>query len=380
MEIYLDNAATTKPFGVLADSLKEYTDGGWYNPSSLYSPAAKAHTALNEARRELLDALNAKNGELVFTSGGTESNHMAVYCRNLRKKHLIFSAIEHPSIYETAKTLEQMGFETDIIQPDADYTVQVKDVASAVREDTALVSIMHVNNETGAVNDIAAISNAVKNVNPETLFHSDGVQAFCKLPFRLGDTAVDLYSISAHKLHALKGTGALYAKTKRLLKPVFVGGGQESGFRSGTENTFGIFAFQKACMEYMKNFKNYHDTMLNLRGLLKKGLENMEDVLINSAPDEKSAPHILNASVLGVRAEVLLHALEKEGIYIGTGSACSSKKLTGSRVLKAMGFDNARLESAVRISLSPLNTEEEIYITLEAIETKAKELRKYKRR
>lgn len=380
MEIYLDNAATTKPLTDLSETFKEYIDGGWYNPSSLYRPAAKAHAAMNEARREFLHALNSKNGELVFTSGGTESNHMAVYCRSLRKKHLIFSGIEHPSVYEMAKVLVQTGFEVDFVQPDADYTIHAKDVAAAVREDTAFVSVMHVNNETGAVNDIAAIAAALKRQNSETLFHSDGVQAFCKVPLRLGDTEVDMYSMSAHKLQALKGTGALYAKARRLLKPVFTGGGQESGFRSGTENTFGIFAFQKACMDYTQNLKNYNDTMLNLRRLLKKGLENMEDVLINSAPDEKSAPHILNASVLGVRAEVLLHALEEECIYIGTGSACSSHKTSGSRVLTAMGYDNARLESAVRISLSPVNTEEEILVALEAIKTKAKELRKFKRR
>ena len=380
MGIYLDNAATTKPLDALMEIIKLYMDEGWYNPSALYMPAASAHASLNEARQTLRAALKVQTGEVVFTSGGTEANHMAIMSRSRHKKHLITSQIEHPSVIKTMKALAQEGFDVDFIVPGKNHIIDPKDVAAAMRADTALVSIMHVNNETGAVNDIASVASAVKKANPETIFHSDGVQAFMKVPFQISNTSIDLYSVSAHKLHALKGTGALYAANKKFLKPVFSGGGQEAGLRPGTENTLGIAAFHKACGEFILHFEEYASSMRALRQRLKAGIAGMEDAVINAAPEEFCAPHILNASFLGVRSEVLLHALEEVGVYIGTGSACSSKKHTGSPVLKAMGFSAERLEGAVRLSVSPMNTQEEIDIALEKIKEKAAQLRKYKRR
>jgi cysteine desulfurase len=380
MQIYLDNAATTKPFDDVAAVVKIYMDNGWHNPSALYKPAAEAHARLAEDRRVILEALHAQSGEVVFTSGGTEANLLAINARSRHKKHIITTKMEHPSVIAAIKALESKGYEADYITPGADYTIDPEDVAAAVREDTSLVSVMHVNNETGAANDIAAIAAAVKKKNPRVIFHSDGVQAFMKLSFVPGNTAVDLYSVSAHKLHALKGAGALYATDKKLIKPLFLGGGQESGYRSGTENTLGIAAFAIAVDAFMRHSEEYTGQMKALRSRLKAGLQCMEDTLINSAPDEKSAPHIINVSFLGVRAEVLLHALEAEGIYIGIGSACSSKKNTGSPILKAMGFQQERLTGAVRLSVSPMNTEKEIDIALQMLKEKTAELRKYQRR
>jgi len=380
MEIYLDNAATTKPLQELKEFATAYMESGWYNPSSLYKPAAKVHADINEARKALLNALRAEKGELLFTSGGTEANNMAIASFAGRKRHFVTTETEHPSLYEYFKSLSREGHEVDFIKPKSDFTVDASDVAAAVRPDTALVSIMHVNNETGAINDIAAIAAAVKKTNPETVFHSDGVQAFMKIPFRMANSLVDLYTVSAHKIHAFKGTGALYAVKKSLLKPLFLGGAQEGNLRAGTENTWGITAFGFACEKLQPLFEGHTAHMCSLRKRLVEGLSRMGDVVLNAAPAPKSAPHILNASFLGVRAEVLLHALEEEGLYIGTGSACSSRKNTASRVLAAMGFARERLEGAVRLSLSPFTTAEEVDKVLEVLYSKSAALRKFKRR
>jgi len=380
MEIYLDNAATTRPLSELEALVHEYMRGGWYNPSSLYRPAALVHTAVNSARKSVLEALRAPKGELLFTSGGTEANNTVLAGFTKRKRHFVTSGIEHPSIYEAMKSLMREGHAVDFIRPKADLTIAASDVAAAVREDTALVSVMHVNNETGAVNDIAGIAAVVKKANPSAAFHSDGVQAFLKVPFSLEGSGVDLYTVSAHKIHAFKGAGALYAANRALLKPLFLGGGQEGGYRAGTENTLGLLAFRAACTHFTEHFESYTVKMRILRDRLLSGLEGLGGVLVNAAPQEKSAPHILNVSFTGIRAEVLLHALEEEGIYIGTGSACSSKKGMGSRVLKAMGYDKERIEGAVRLSVSPFNTEEEIDTALEAIKAKYGILKGFKRR
>lgn len=380
MEIYLDNAATTKPLPELAGLAADYIQNGWHNPSSLYRPAASVHAALNDARKVLLNALRAEKGEILFTSGGTEANNTAAAAFSRRKRHFVTSELEHPSVYEYFKNLAREGHAVDFVKPGDGYTLKPSDVAAAVRGDTALVSIMHVNNETGAVNDVKSIAAAVKAANPETAFHADGVQAFYKVPFAIADTAVDFYTVSAHKIHAFKGTGALYAAGRALLKPLLYGGGQEGEKRAGTENTLGILAFREACLHFAAHFESYAENMRMLRKKLMAGLSGMEGVCLNTASEEQSAPHIINASFLGVRAEVLLHALEEEGVYIGTGSACSSRKNTGSRVLKAAGMDRERLEGAVRLSLSPFTTEEEVSKALEILKSKYAILRKFKRR
>jgi cysteine desulfurase len=380
MDIYLDNAATTKPLPELEALVAEYMRGGWYNPSSLYRPAALVHTALSESRKTLMEALHAAKGELLFTSGGTEANNTVVAGFAKRKRHFVTTEIEHPSVYEAMKSLMREGHEVDFIRPGANLTVDPAEVAAAVRADTALVSVMHVNNETGAVNDIAGIAAAVKKANSAAVFHSDGVQAFLKVPLVLEGSGVDFYTISAHKIHAFKGTGALYAANRALVKPLLLGGSQEGGFRAGTENTLGLMAFRAACILGTERFESHRAKMRALRDRLIAGLRSMDGVMVNAAPPEKSAPHIVNASFLGVRAETLLHALEEEGIYIGTGSACSSRKGTGSRVLKALGYEKERIEGAVRLSLSPLNTEEEIDTALVTMKSKYDVLKRFKRR
>ncbi len=380
MEIYLDNAATTKPFEIIAELLKEYIESGWHNPSSAYKPAAEALSCINKARKFLLESLGVVKGGVIFTSGGTEANITAVKSGAKRKKHIITTQTEHPSVYQAVKALSEEGYRADFIKPGSDYLINPGDVASAICEDTAFVSVMHVNNETGAINDIEEIARQVKKINENIIFHSDGVQAFMKIPYRINENLIDMYSISAHKINALKGTGALYAADKKLIKPLILGGGQEGGLRAGTENTLGIFAFMEACRIYSDNFSGYIEKMKSIRERMKNGLCGMKDVAINSAADEKSAPHILNASFMGVRGETLVHSLSEAGILIGTVSACSSKKSGQSRVLKAMGFDKERLEGAVRISFSPLNTEKQADIALEEIKKRADYLRRYKRR
>ncbi|MEZ4357176.1 MAG: aminotransferase class V-fold PLP-dependent enzyme [Eubacteriales bacterium] len=261
-----------------------------------------------------------------------------------------------------------------------DYTIDSRDVLNALREDTALVSIMHVNNETGAVNDIYNISKMVKARNPETFFHSDGVQAFLKMPIYLANGEVDFYSMSAHKINALKGTGALYIKNANKVKPLIVGGGQEGALRSGTENTFGIACFSAAVDEHLRNIDKEAKRIEFISKKLKSSLSNMEDVSLNSPPEDKCVPNIINVSVLGVHSETLLHALEARGIYVSMGSACSSRKNVGSRILKAQGISGDRLRGAIRISLGISNTLAEADMFLNVLEQEINTLRRFKKR
>ena len=351
--------------------------GRWYNPSALYAPSADVSKAMDETRKKILHSLGAYDGQVVFTSGGTESNNMAILSAvpNRKAGHFITSAYEHAAVYKTFKHLEQMGHEVGFIPPNRDGVISEEDVVNSIKENTVLVSIMHVNNETGAINDIDGISSLVKAKNKDILFHSDGVQGFLKTPYVISEN-IDFYSVSGHKIGALKGTGALYSKKGITHKQMLFGGSQEAGNRPGTENTFGIAVFGEAIKSFDRDNKNIFD----LRNRLVEGLENIEDVVINSPKVEgKFSPYIVNASVLGVKGETLLHALESKGIYIGIGSACSSKTKT-SRIHDALGLSAERAQSAVRISFSHDNTAEQIDRLLSEIESEAKDLRMFKRR
>lgn len=375
-DIYLDNAATTKPFKEIAELAEKYVSMLWYNPSAMYPPAVETERALNNARKIIADACGAKN--VLFTSCGTEGNNTAILrgykMKGARKLHFITSVYEHPAAYEAFKYLESSGHEVSYIMPQ-NGIITPESVAEQVREDTALVSIMHVNNETGAVNDIAAIAAAVKKKNAETLFHSDGVQAFMRVGISLKNTKIDYYSVSAHKIHGLKGVGALMFRDGTPLKPYIMGGGQEKGLRSGTENVFGALAFALAVEKYSENKDAYIENMLNTKETLKRMLNDAGVKIIQG-----DAPHILAASVEGVRGETLLHVLEQKGIYISVGSACSSKKGREPRLKKALGLTEAETEGFIRLSFSPFNTVEQAEIAGSEIIKSAAELRKYFRR
>lgn len=376
MSIYFDNAATTKPY-LDENFIKEYIDETWYNPSSVYAPAVNVWTKVNEVRKTLLNAVGLKNGTAIFTSGGTEANNTAIMGFS-GKRHFVTSAIEHSSVYEAFKKLEQQGHSVDYIRPKADFSIDAREVAEAVKENTALVSVMHVNNETGVINDIAQMSAMVKRKNPRCVFHSDGVQAFLKTPISLANTEVDLYSVSAHKINAFKGTGALIAKRSALIKPFIVGGGQESALRSGTENTFGILAFGEAIKMHMKSFNEDLARMGEIQEYIISALIDEENFVLN-IPDKK-VKNIVSISALGVRAETMLHALEAKGIYVGNGSACSAKKNVGSRVLASQGISGDRLLSTIRVSLGTQNTLDEAKQFVEILKNEAKTLRRYQKR
>ncbi len=370
MEIYLDNAATTKP--LLKSSIEKHLETAWYNPSSAYGPAVEVFREIKETR-ELLKSITGM-GECIFTSGGTEANNTAVMSAYKTGAHYITSAIEHPSIYNAFKHLETLGANVDYIKPRG-FCIHAEDVAAAVRDNTALVSIMHVNNETGALNDINSIAGAVKAKNPDALFHSDGVQALYKTSLALA-ADIDYYTLSAHKIHALKGTGAILAGNNVGIKKLLHGGDQEFALRPGTENTLGIQAFLEALEAGKGDLAESNKRIEALEQALLGSMAGIEGAKVN-LPENK-VPHIVNISFPGIRAEVLVRVLGEKGIYIGTGAACSRGKL--SRVLLESGVQREYAQGAVRISMSRFTTLREIEICAGELKSAVKKLREFGRK
>ena len=381
--IYLDNSATTRVTESVAQVAQTYMTNSFYNPASSYPPSVRIEKEMLQFR-SMFQEFGYGTDEVFFTSGGTESNNISVFgcVRKLRGKHrIITSKVEHPSVYNVFKYLQQRsGDELDVVFADVDRSgsVDLDQLSSLLNEETAFVSLMHVNNETGAVNDLGAVSSMIKKRSPGAVFHSDGVQAFCKLPS--GRIPCDLYSISGHKLHAPKGVGVLLMKKNTPNEGGLIGGGQENGFRSGTSNVPSILALQEAVRTYLENSDTFIRHMRECKMRLYYNLISMEDVFVNGPEPDAGAPHILNLSFTGVRGEVLLNALAAHEIYVSTGSACSSSKKSDNRILNAMNLDRSRRESAVRFSLCPYTTEDEIDQASDVICSEVKKLRKYTRR
>ena len=379
--IYLDNSATTRPLGEAVAAVKHCFEEEYYNPSSAYGPAVRVERSVNDARARLAQAMGVAPAEIVYTSGATESNNMAVIATQLARHTrgtLITTKIEHPSVFEVFRFVEKQGYTVHYLDVDEDGTVRMDALEAALSQSTALVSIMHVNNETGAVNDIAQAFALIKARAPQAQFHVDGVQAFCKVPF--SRVPCDLYSISAHKFHGPKGVGALYVRQNTPFFGGFIGGGQERGIRSGTTNTPGILGMDAALAAYRNNQAEWVSAMRINKLRLAEYIRQMPDTVINGPSPENGAPHILNASFMGVRGEVLLHALEERGILVSTGSACSAHKAGKNRVLSAMGVMGPRQEGALRFSFCPFNTAAEMDVTAQALYDTVAFLRRYKRR
>ncbi len=377
--IYLDNSATTRTLDSAAQAAEKYMRQLYFNPAGAYSPAVAAEREVNAARERIAGVIGAHRDELIFTSGGTESNNAAISgtLRGFRNKgRVIVGATEHPSVFETAKTLK--GYDVEAAPVTADGRVDMAALAGLLNGSTQLVSIMHVNNEVGSVNDTAAIHSLIKSRAPDAYLHVDGVQAFIKQPFRAADC--ELYSISGHKFHAPKGIGALYVKKGVKFMGGQSGGGQENGLRSGTLNTPGIMGMDAAVSEYMSRRPEYILNMRECKRRLYGNLTSLPDVVLNGPDIDEGAPHILNLSFLGVRGEVLLHALEEKGIYVSTGSACSARRAGKNRILTAMGITGERQEGAIRMSLCPFNTLDEMDQASAAIEEQLRFLRRFKRR
>ena len=380
--IYLDNSATTRTLPEAAEAAMAAMTGDFFNPAAAYAYGARTEKRVNEARTVIARPLKAKREEIIFTSGGTESNNAAIFgsLKGWRgPKRVITTAVEHPSVFEAVQSLQQSGDVDIVILPvnEQGYP-DMNALRDALSEDTALVSMMHVNNELGTVTDLGSVARLVRRFAPRAIFHADGVQAFMKVDtVNLG---VDLYSISAHKFHAPKGVGALYKRTGVRFAGGQIGGGQENNLRSGTLNVPGILGMERAVMIYEQNLSAWRQSMRACKRRLYEDLMTIPDVVLNGPSLDEAAPHILNLSFLGVRGEVLLHALEQFDVCVSTGSACAARKAGKNRILTAAGIIGPRQEGAIRFSLCPFNTLEEMDRAAQIVSEQVKFLRKYRRR
>jgi cysteine desulfurase len=379
--IYLDNSATTKPFPEVVDSFVTVATKYFGNPSSLHELGMKAERLLTQAREQIAAALQVKPSEIIFTSGGTEANNFAIkgvaFQYRHRGNHIITTAIEHPSVSEACQQLEQLGFKVTYLPVNENGVVTVEQVKKALRDDTILVSIMHVNNEVGAIQPVEEIG-ALLSRYPKTIFHVDRVQGISKVPLDMKKAHIDLCTMSAHKFHGLRGAGILYVRQGIQLSPLLAGGGQEMQLRSGTENVPAIVAMAKALRMSMEKFDKQIDYLLEVKQAWLNELKEIPFIQINT-PLEHSAPHIINFSLDGIKPEVFVHELEKNDIFVSTTSACSSKKKAPSKTLLAMGMGDKRAESGIRISLSFENTLEEIPIAIAVIKKAIEKLREVTR-
>ncbi len=369
MFVYLDNSATTKPYNEAVDVMAKVLREDFGNPSSLHTLGITAEKYIKNARKSLATSLGASEDEVFFTSCGTEADNMAIMgAANARKHHgkkIITTAVEHPAILEPCKKLEQMGYKVEYIGVDNKCRLNMDQLKAAIDEDTILISIMGVNNETGTIMPLKEIIEFKEQFNKAhgtgILMHTDAVQAFGKVPVNVkGDLkGIDMISVSGHKIHGPKGIGGIYVKKGLALPAFIVGGGQEGHMRSGTENTAGIAGFGKAIDMAFDDFDGRINDMAKAKARLYEAITSeIKDIVVNSPED--AAASVLNVSFLGTRGEVLLHTLEQDGIFVSTGSACSSNKKGQSHVLGAMGLKHKEIEGAIRFSFSEFNTEEEM--------------------
>ena len=383
--IYLDNSATTPVLEVVAHRMLGAMRDGYFNPSAAYGPAVEVERQLRSCRDTLREAASAQGYEVIFTSGGTEADNLAILGILERQRKLgacCYSAVEHPAVREPMGTAEARGHPVRVLPVDAQGVLDLERCEAMLDGDTALISCMHVCNETGAVQPIEDLAQLRNRRCPSALLHVDGVQGFLRAPLSLGQAGVDLYAVSAHKIHGPKGVGALLVRKGVPLSPRMLGGGQEGGLRSGTENVPGILGMQSA-VEALRAMADMDQVLRsNKMRLLHRVMEGEPQAQVNGSDPQsaQAAPHILNLSLPGVRGEVMLHALEAMGVYVSTGSACSARRQRHGPALAAMGIAGDRLESAIRISLSPLNTVEEMDLAADAILAAHAQLKGFKRR
>lgn len=384
MEIYFDNSATTRVCKSAVDIMIKAMQEDYGNPSSKHIMGMKAEQYVKDAAKIIAGTLKADEKNILFTSGGTESNNMALIgCCEARSrigKHIIITSIEHPAVYAPAGYLESLGYEVTVLPVDSSGHISLKALEDSIREDTVIVSTMYVNNEVGAVEPIEEIAKIIHKKNPETYYHVDAIQAYGKYniyPKRLG---IDLMSASGHKFHGPKGVGFLYIDKKVRIKPIMYGGGQQRGLRSGTINVPAIAGMGAAAKYIYTDFDNKISSIIKLKDHIIDELSKEEKITINSYKGNDSAPHIISVSIEDVRAEVMLHALEERGIYVSSGSACSSNHPGISGTLKGIGIDDKLLDSTIRISICEDNTIEEADICIAAIKELSVMLRRYTRR
>ena len=370
-EIYFDNSATTQVSQQAAAVALQAMREDFGNPSSVHGKGAAAFHALNEARSVFARYLDVASAELYFTSCGTESNNIVLQgAAKVKGKSgkIIVSAIEHPSVYEPTRYLLSLGYDVAYIPVDCQGIIQLDSLEKLVDSDTVLVSIMHVNNETGAIQPLREAGRIIKNKAPQAIFHIDAVQSFGRLPLEIAGWQADAISMSGHKIHAPKGVGLLWLRNEVHIPALTLGGGQENGFRSGTENMSSILAFAEAAQECYADMANYYSRMQEVKDALLANLrQGVPECIVNGPEDQRAAAHILNVSFPGIRSEVMLHSLEERGIFVSSGSACTSKSSKGSRILIEMGLNADRIDSALRFSFSRYNTVDEARMAAAAV-------------
>lgn len=385
-EIYLDNSATTQVAPEVASLMTKIYLEDYGNPSSMHQKGVEAEKYLKEARSNLAKILKVNEKELLFTSCGTESDNTALigcaHANMRRGKHLITTKIEHPAILRTMEALEAEGFRVTYLGTDDTGVISLDELREAITDETILVSIMHINNEIGSVQPIKEAGNLIKSINPNIIFHVDAVQSFGKLQIFPKKMNIDLLSVSGHKIHGPKGVGLLYVNEKIKMNPYILGGGQQNGMRSGTENVAGIAGLSLAASLMYENLSDDVERLYSLKKYFIEEVTKIEGVTVNGLPKDGSlgAPHVISVSVKDVRAEVMLHSLEDKGVYVSAGSACSTHKRAASATLLSINLPKELLESTIRFSTSVYTEKEEIDEALKAMKELIPALRRYTRR
>lgn len=383
MEAYLDNSATTRCSERACARMVELLTKDYGNPSSLHLKGIEAERYMDETRKKIAKTLKVSEKELIFTSGGTESNNMAIIGAAMANRragmHIITTGIEHASVLSPVQFLESQGFRVTYLPVDHDGILSLKALEEAMTDETILVSMMHVNNEMGAIEPIAEAAALIKQKNPATLIHVDAIQSYGKMRIAPKKLGIDMLSVSGHKIHGPKGSGFLWVREKTKLTPLILGGGQQKGMRSGTENVPAIAGLGEAAAEIYENFDEKIEHLYAIKQRFTDGILAMEGTVVNGKPVRESAPHIVSVSFADVRSEVLLHALEDKGVYVSAGSACSSNKPAVSRTLQSIGVKEKLLDSTIRFSFSVHTSEEEIDYALDVLRELLPALRKYTR-
>lgn len=385
MEAYLDNAATTRAFDSVKDIMIKTLSTDYGNPSSMHTKGIEAEQYIKESKDIISKSLKVDPKEIVFTSGGTESNNMALIGAALANKrsgnHIITTRIEHPSVHNPLLFLEENGFRITFLKVDENGKIRMPELLEAVGEDTILVSVMYVNNEIGSVQNISEISKKIKEKIPQVLLHVDAIQAYGKYNIYPKREGIDLLSVSGHKIHGPKGSGFLYVRDKVKVKPILFGGGQQKGMRSGTENVPAIAGIGQAAKEVYENHNAKRAKLYELKQAFIDDISKIDGVTVNAmgVPLLETAPHIVSVSFEGIRSEVLLHALEEKRVYVSSGSACSSNHPQLSGTLKAIGVKEDLLDSTLRFSFSVHTTEEEIKYAVNMLQELVPVLRRFTR-
>lgn len=383
MEAYFDNSATTRCYKEVADIVVKTMTEDFGNPSAMHLKGVEAEKYVRDSAQTLARLLKVNEKEIIFTSGGTESNNLALFggaeANKRMGNHIITTAVEHAAVGQPVERLGQMGYEVTIVPVDERGVVRLDALEKALREDTILVSTMYVNNEVGAVMPVEEIARLVHEKSPKAFYHVDAIQAFGKYRIYPKKLGIDMLSVSSHKIHGPKGVGFLYINDKVWVQPQILGGGQQAGMRSGTDNVPGIAGLGVAAKMVYTDFEEKIKHMYQLKEHLAEGFLKLPDVRLNGMELWEGAPQILSASFMGVRSEVLLHTLEDRGIYVSAGSACSSHKRKAAGTLSAMGMEAAQRESTLRFSFSEENTFEEVDYCLEVLGQVLPMLRRYSR-